>query len=48
MVVVGASANKNVHQPLEKEDYKDKYGRQVVFQAKPKPLLKDFWHGENC
>ena len=38
MVDEGYSGNKNVNQPLEKEDYKDKYGGQIVFQAKAKPF----------
>ena len=42
MVDEGYSGNENVNQPLEKEDYKDKYGGQVVFQAKVELFLKSF------
>ena len=43
MVDEGYSGNKNVNQPLEEEDYKDKYGGQVVFQAKANFFPEDFW-----
>ena len=42
MVDEDDSGNENVDQPLEKEEYKNKYGGQVVFQAKIKLFLKNF------